>query len=90
MTEQLRLFSESALLVGAHGAGFSNLVACGPQASIVEFLPRPAAFCHYYAMADVLGLSHGHLLATRCDLETDDFTVAPADLLELLREMELL
>ena len=88
--EQLRLFSESALLVGAHGAGFSNLVACAPQASIVEFLPRPGAFCHYYAMADVLGLSHGHVLASRCDLETDDFTVNPPDLLALLREMELL
>ena len=88
--EQLRLFSESALLIGTHGAGFSNLVACAPQASIVEFLPRPGAFCHYYAMADVLGLSHGHLLASRCDLETDDFTVIPEDLLELLREMELL
>ena len=88
--EQLRLFSESALLVGAHGAGFSNLVACAPQASIVEFLPRRGAFCHYYAMADVLGLSHGHLVASRCDLETDDFTVTPEDVLALLREMELL
>ena len=88
--EQLRLFSESALLVGAHGAGFTNLVACSPQASIVEFLPRQGAFCHYYAMADVLGLSHGHLVASGCDLENDDFTIAPEDLLELLREMELL
>jgi len=88
--EQLRLFSESALLVGAHGAGFSNLVACSPQASIVELLPRPGAFCHYYVMADVLGLSHGHLLASSCDVENDDFTIAPEDLLELLREMELL
>jgi hypothetical protein len=41
-------------------------------------------------MADVLGLSHGHLLASRCDLATDDFTVNPPDLLALLREMELL
>ena len=88
--EQLRLFSESALLVGAHGAGFSNLVACAPQACIVEFLPRRGAFCHYYAMADVLGLSHGHLVASRCDLETDDFTVTPEDVLVLLREMKLL
>ena len=88
--EQLRLFSESAVLVGAHGAGFSNLVACAPQASIVEVLPRRGAFSHYYVMADVLGLSHGHLLASRCDLETDDFTVTPEDVLELLREMELL
>lgn len=88
--QQLRLFSESVLIVGAHGAGFSNLVACSPQASVVELLPRPGPFSHYYAMADALGLSHGHLLASNCDLDTDDFTIAPMDLILLLREMQLL
>lgn len=88
--EQMRLFSESALLVGPHGAGFSNLIACSPNASVVEFMPRSGSFSHYYAMADVLGLNHGHLMATRCDLETDDFTVDPADLIDLLQEMQLL
>jgi len=88
--QQLRLFSESALLVGAQGAGFSNLVACFPQSAVVELMPRFAAFSHYYAMADVLGLRHGHLLATRCDIQTDDFTISPDDLVELLRQMELL
>lgn len=88
--EQLRLFSESALLIGAHGAGFSNLVACSPHAVVVELMPRPGAFSHYYAMADVLGISHGHLLASRCDVHTDDFTIAPADVMELLLEMALL
>ena len=85
--EQLRLFSQSTLLVGAHGAGFSNLVACAPEATIVEFLPRPGPFSHYYSMADVLGFSHGHLLATRCLRDTDDFTISPDQLLELLRDM---
>ena len=85
--EQLRLFSQSTLLVGAHGAGFSNLVACSPEACIVEFLPRPGPFSHYYSMADVLGLSHGHLLATRCSQGTDDFTISPDQLLDLLRDM---
>ena len=88
--EQLRLFSESALIVGPHGAGFSNLVACAPAASVVELIPRPGVFSHYYIMADVLGLSHGHLLANSCDEQNDDFTIAPADLMELLREMALL
>jgi len=90
VSEQLSLFAESVLLVGAHGAGFTNLVACSSQASIIELLPRPGAFCHYYVMADILGLRHGHLLASRCYGETDDFTITPDDLLELLQEMELL
>ena len=87
---QIRLFSESSVLVGAHGAGFANLVACMPQTAVVELMPRLGEFSHYYAMSDVLGLRHGHLLASRCDLETDDFTIAPADLMKILREMGLL
>lgn len=90
VVEQLRLFSESLLIVGAHGAGFCNLLACSSQASIVELLPRPGSFSHYYAMADILGLKHGHLLAGSCDSETDDFTIPPAELIELLNKMELL
>ena len=90
VTDQLRLFSESSLLVGAHGAGFTNLIACGPQATIVELVPRPGPFCHYYAMADALDLVHGHLLANCCHPETDDFTIATDDLVELLRSMEVL
>ena len=88
--QQLQLFSESSLLVGAHGAGFSNLVACSPQAAVVELMPRPGAFSHYYVMADVLGIRHGHLLASHCDVQTDDFMIYPADLMKLLREMSLL
>lgn len=90
VVQQLRLFSESLLLVGAHGAGFSNLVACASQASIIELLPRPGSFSHYYVMADILGLSHGHLLASRFDSETDNFYINPSSLLQLLREMNLL
>ena len=90
VSDQLRLFAESVLLVGPHGAGFSNLVACPSQASIIELMPRPGAFSHYYVMADILGLRHGHLLASRCYRETDDFTIIPDDLLSLLREMDLL
>lgn len=88
--DQLRIFSETVLVVGAHGAGFSNLIACAPHTAIIELLPRPGAFSHYYAMADVLGLTHGHLVATRCDMKTDDFAVSPYDLIDLLRKMKLL
>ena len=88
--QQLRLFSESALLVGAHGAGFSNLVACASHAAVVELMPSPGAFSHYYVMADLLGIRHGHLLASCCDVHSDDFTIDPADLIDLLREMALL
>lgn len=88
--DQLRLFSESITIVGAHGAGFSNLIACTSPAAIIELLPRPGAFTHYYAIADVLGLTHGHLVAAHCDVATDDFIISPDEVVELLRKMTLL
>ena len=88
--QQLRLFSESALIVGVHGAGFGNLVACTSQTAVVELLPRPGAFSHYYAMADFLGLRHGHLMASSCHVKTDDFMIVPSELIKLLFGMELL
>lgn len=90
VSEQLRLFAESVLLVGVHGAGFSNLVASSSLTSVIELIPKPGAFSHYYIIADVLGLKHGHLLASSCDKNTDDFTINTGDLLELLKKMELL
>ena len=88
--EQLRLFSESVVVVGPHGAGFTNMIACSPSAAIVEFFPRPGRFSHYYAMADQLDLQHGHLLAADFDVKSDNFTIQPDQLISLLNLMDLI
>lgn len=88
--EQLRLFSESIIVLGAHGAGLSNIVACPPNCTIVELFPYSGPLSHYYLMADALGLKHGHLIASSCNPQTDDFVVQPSDLMQLLGVMELL
>ena len=87
--EQLRLFSESSVVVGPHGAGFSNMIACTPSAAIIELLPRPGNFTHYYAMADQLALQHGHLLAKDSDPQSDNFSIDPDQLISLLHHMQL-
>ena len=87
---QLHLFSESAVVIGPHGAGFANMIACAPSAAIIEFLPRPGNYSHYYAMADQLDLKHGHLLATDFDPKTDNFSIDPDQLISLLNLMELI
>ena len=88
--EQLRLFSESAVVIGPHGAGFANMIACAPSSAIIELLPRPGNYSHYYAMADQLDLKHGHLLATDFDPMTDNFSIDPYQLISLLSLMELI
>ena len=87
--EQLRLFSESSVVVGPHGAGFANMIACTPSAAIIELLPRPGNFTHYYAMADQLALQHGHLLAKDSDPQSDNFSIDPDQLISLLHHMQL-
>ena len=87
---QLRLFSESAVVIGPHGAGFANMIACAPSSAIIELLPRPGNYSHYYAMADQLDLKHGHLLATDFDPKTDNFSIDPDQLISLLSLMELI
>jgi capsular polysaccharide biosynthesis protein len=81
---QLEAFASAAVVVGAHGAGLTNLVACRAGATLVELLPGDGPFSHYFLMASCLGLRHGHLLGTRPDPASDDFTVDPDQLLALL------
>lgn len=81
---QLEAFASAAVVVGAHGAGLTNVVACPEGATLVELLPGEGAFNHYFLMASVLGLRHGHLMGSRPDPASEDFTVDPDALLDLL------
>ncbi len=38
--EQIRFFAEAKLVVGAHGAGLSNLVFCAPRTPVIELMGR--------------------------------------------------
>jgi capsular polysaccharide biosynthesis protein len=82
--EQLEAFAAAAVVVGVHGAGLTNLVACRPGATVLELLPGEGPFNHYFLMASVLGLRHGHLIGRRPDPACDDFTVDADQLLALL------
>lgn len=82
--DQLEAFASAAVVVGAHGAGLTNVVACRPGAILVELLPGEGPFHHYFLMASCLGMGHGHLIGSRPDPASDDFTVDPDQLLALL------
>ena len=38
--EQIYLFSNAKVIVGAHGAAFTNLVFCNPKTKIIEIIPK--------------------------------------------------
>jgi hypothetical protein len=56
--DQVAMFQKAALVIGAHGAGLSNLVFCSPGASVMIFPMRPHVDHTYGHMASALGLHH--------------------------------
>lgn|GEM_PF-7020560 len=81
---QLEAFASAAVVVGVHGAGLTNLVACQEGATLVELLSGDGPFNHYFLMASCLGVRHGHLIGARPDPASEDFAVDPDALLALL------
>lgn len=56
--EQVRLFRDASLIVGAHGAGMTNIVFCEPDTIVYELLSthyRNACFC---SLTHVCGLRY--------------------------------
>ena len=88
--DQLQLFSEAEIIISPHGAALANIVACNDKASVIEVLPHPGPFHHYYMMSDTLSLRHGHLLADKYIPETGDFYVTSDALLKLMYAMNIL
>jgi capsular polysaccharide biosynthesis protein len=59
---QAALFSSARVIVGPHGAGFSNLLFCRPGAIVLEFFsPYYVNFC-YWMLARGAHLSYNYIL----------------------------
>jgi capsular polysaccharide biosynthesis protein len=65
--ETVRLFRDAPLVVGAHGAGFGNLVFAKPGRKVVEILPIHTPFTHHRVnipnLSRIMGHQHHHYLA---------------------------
>ena len=55
LREQITLFSEANVIVGMHGAGFSNVVFCAPGAKLIEIMPVGYRMPGYVILASQLG-----------------------------------
>jgi capsular polysaccharide biosynthesis protein len=56
--EQVRMCSEASVIVGGHGAGFSNIVTAGQGCHIVELMGKGYQAACYYHLAGVKDLSY--------------------------------
>jgi len=63
MREQIRLFRHASVIVGVHGAAFSNVIFCRqPRASMIEVhhLPRGEKL-HFATLASAAGVGYHHV-----------------------------
>lgn len=64
VAEQIRLFAEAAIVVGAHGANLTNTVFMAPDTVVVEMMDRGYTTQPYWVIASLSGLHYAILL---CD-----------------------
>ena len=55
--EQVDLFSTASVIVGPHGAGFTNTVFCNPGAKVIELFGRHMEPCFWIA-SELMGHEH--------------------------------
>jgi capsular polysaccharide biosynthesis protein len=60
--EQVEMFNAASIVIGAHGAGFSNLVFCEPGTKVLEFFPDKYVRHAYYDICNQRGAEYHYLL----------------------------
>ncbi|HAA11312.1 MAG TPA: hypothetical protein DCE41_06250 [Cytophagales bacterium] len=74
--DQVRTFTHSSLMVGGHGAGFSNALF-SPEASVLEMFSKNLVKSHYALLAMGSNFSYRHLLGQ--PTENQDFSISATD-----------
>jgi len=55
--EQAELFSAASVVIGPHGAGFSNIAFCQPGTKVIELFNAHIAPC-FWSISELIGLQH--------------------------------
>ncbi len=61
LIEQVRLFAEAEIVVGAHGSGLINLLFCAPGTAVIEIFSPNYMNVMYWALANQLGLDYAYV-----------------------------
>ncbi len=94
LAEQIKLFSETSLLVGIHGAGFSNIMFRFPASlTLIEIFPwatgRFQIPPHYFLMSCIFGFSYQAIVGSHFkDSLSKSFSVNATEL-ELILKIEI-
>ena len=59
IADQVLMFQNAEFVVGAHGAGLTNLLFCEPGTRVIEFMPTVEMRPFFWLISEKLGLRHG-------------------------------
>lgn len=64
LKEQMEIFHSAEIVIGPHGAGFSNLIVCNPGMPCLEFFHPIYLNNCYLQLANIVGLPYYYLLGS--------------------------
>jgi glycosyltransferase involved in cell wall biosynthesis len=90
IVEQIQLFQSAEFVIGAHGAGLTNLLFCEAGTKVIEFMPCVEMRPFFWLISEKLNLIHGMQFCPGLHGETfqADLYVDPAKLERLYRVLE--
>jgi len=97
--EQVHLFARAEVIIGAHGAGLTNIVFCAQRAKVVEIFPTGFAKARsvYQQISAIVGLDYRYMYGNWVSEDVQrilqandpvDFQLDPQELSQALQELE--
>jgi hypothetical protein len=83
----VRLFDRAKLILGAHGAGLSNMMFAPKGTPIIELFPCDMINLCYWHLSWILGNSHSILACSSSGTPAHNLTVNPFELVDLTRKV---
>jgi hypothetical protein len=89
--EQIEMFAEARIVVGPHGAGFTNAIFCQPGSVLIEFLAEGWQIVSIQRLARLCGMTYHSIVCKESGISngqpaSHDHTVDRVELRKLLRQ----
>lgn len=72
VSEQMSIFNNSQIIIGPHGAAFTNILWCKPQTLLIELFPRGYHPPYFRYMAQILNLQYAAIFES--DIQDTHFS----------------
>lgn len=95
IADQAALFAQADIIVGPHGAWFTNIIFCNPGTKIIEFFQPKTVWWHYYCLAASCWHTYWYIMWTeqknpwRIAMDNDMY-ISTQDLSHMLKKMDII